>query len=73
MSEICQTEPEVLAGVPYSEQQADIDLESFQLELDLLTDAGVIEEGKVAADLVADFAEASDAPASTTPESTAAA
>jgi NitT/TauT family transport system substrate-binding protein len=73
MSEICQTEPEVLAGVPYSEQQADIDLESFQLELDLLTEAGVIEEGKVAGDLVADFAEASAAPASTTPASTAAA
>jgi NitT/TauT family transport system substrate-binding protein len=57
MSAICKTEPDVLAGVPYSPQQAVVDMEAFQNELDLLTEQGVIEPGKVAADVVADFAE----------------
>lgn len=57
MSEVCKTEPAVLAATPYTFQHPQIDMEGFQKELDLLMSSGVVEEGKVAADLVAPFAQ----------------
>lgn len=57
MGEICRTDPEQLARVPYSAQSPLVDMEAFHNELELLMEAGVINEGAVAEELVAPFAQ----------------